>query len=217
MGLASGSCQTTTSSSIVRLNRESNRLLLPRRQNAVVRVNSASAGASLPTGRGVLASERAQQQQSLRTGAASGGNPSAGPDARVRTAPSQSSERATGVATAAAVATALPSTQSASASAQLVPAKPPAKKTQPPPVFTPVPEDVITEFEHKLEADLQTVGVTLTAILGVIIFWRGVWALLDHFIGDSVVGDIACVIVGLTIVLYIRLSGMKIASFWPPS
>lgn len=64
---------------------------------------------------------------------------------------------------------------------------------------------------------LQTVGVTLTAILGVIIFWRGVWALLDHFIGDSVVGDICCIIVGLTIVLYIRLSGMKIASFWPPS
>lgn len=60
-------------------------------------------------------------------------------------------------------------------------------------------------------------GVTLTAILGVIIFWRGVWALLDHFVGDSVFGDICCIVVGLFVVLYIRLSGMKIASFWPPS
>lgn len=85
------------------------------------------------------------------------------------------------------------------------------------PVPAPIPEDVIQEFEQKLEADLQTVGVTLTAILGVIIFWRGVWALLDHFVGDSVFGDICCIVVGLFVVLYIRLSGMKIASFWPPS
>lgn len=82
----------------------------------------------------------------------------------------------------------------------------------------PVPRSVLTEFEHKLEADLTTVGVTLTAVLGVIIFWRGVWALLDHYIGDSVFGDICCMIVGLIIVLWIRLSGAKIApTFWPPS
>jgi hypothetical protein len=80
-----------------------------------------------------------------------------------------------------------------------------------------VPEDVLREFEHKLEADVQTVGVTLTAILGVIIFWRGVWSLLDHFLGDSIFGDISCTVVGLAIVLYIRLSGAKLASFWPPS
>lgn len=80
-----------------------------------------------------------------------------------------------------------------------------------------VPEDVLREFEHKLEADVQTVGVTLTAILGVIIFWRGVWSLLDHFLGDSIFGDISCAVVGLAIVLYIRLSGAKLASFWPPS
>lgn len=80
-----------------------------------------------------------------------------------------------------------------------------------------IPEDALREFEHKLEADLQTVGVTLVAILGVITFWRGAWSLLDHFIGDSVFGDICCTIVGLTIVLWIRLSGLRIASFWPPS
>lgn len=85
------------------------------------------------------------------------------------------------------------------------------------PLLPTVPQLVIDEFEHKLEADLQTVAVTITAILGVIVFWRGVWSLLDHFIGDSVLGDLCCIVVGLSIVLYIRLAGLKIASFWPPS
>jgi hypothetical protein len=80
-----------------------------------------------------------------------------------------------------------------------------------------VPEAVLQEWEHKLQADIKTVGVTLTAILGVIIFWRGVWSLLDHYIGDSVFGDVCCSVVGLAIVLYIRLSGARLASFWPPS
>lgn len=80
-----------------------------------------------------------------------------------------------------------------------------------------VPSEVLGEFEHKLEADVQTVAVTLAAIMGVIVFWRGVWSLLDHFIGDSVFGDFCCVIVGLSIVFWIRLSGFKIASFWPNS
>jgi hypothetical protein len=38
---------------------------------------------------------------------------------------------------------------------------------------------VLTEFEHELEEDLASVAVTLTAVTGVIIFWRGVWSLLD--------------------------------------
>jgi hypothetical protein len=80
-----------------------------------------------------------------------------------------------------------------------------------------VPEDVLEEWEHKLQADFKTVGVTITAILGVITFWRGVWSLLDHYLGDSVFGDVVCSVVGLAIVLYIRLSGAKLASFWPPS
>lgn len=121
-----------------------------------------------------------------------------------------------------------------------------------------VPNDVLREFEHKLEADLQSVAVTLTAVTGVsnscccccwlgaqqhcgvhpwptnppalqpccpqraawqvIIFWRGVWSLLDYFMGDSLLGDICCIVVGLSIVLWIRLSGVKVApTFWPPS
>lgn len=70
----------------------------------------------------------------------------------------------------------------------------------------------------QLEADLQSVAVTLTAVTGVIIFWRGVWSLLDTLMGDSLFGDICCIIVGLTVVMGIRLSGVKVAnSFWPPS
>lgn len=81
-----------------------------------------------------------------------------------------------------------------------------------------VPPDVLTEFEHELEEDLASVAVTLTAVTGVIIFWRGVWSLLDYLLGDSIFGDICCIFVGLTIVLGIRLSGVKVSSsFWPPS
>jgi len=81
----------------------------------------------------------------------------------------------------------------------------------------PVPTDVLLEFEQKLEADVSSVFLTLAAVTGVICYWRGVWSLLDYFMGDSVLGDVCCMIVGLTIVLWIRLSGAKVAtSFWPP-
>ncbi|KAI8473658.1 MAG: hypothetical protein J3K34DRAFT_518776 [Monoraphidium minutum] len=84
-------------------------------------------------------------------------------------------------------------------------------------LMPPIPTDALLAFEQKLEADIVSVFLTLTAVTGVIIFWRGVWSLLDHFMGDSVLGDICCIIVGLTIVLWIRLSGAKVAtSFWPP-
>jgi hypothetical protein len=42
-----------------------------------------------------------------------------------------------------------------------------------------VPADVLVEFDQRLGEDLQSVAVTLTAVTGVIIFWRGVWSLLD--------------------------------------
>ncbi|PNW84093.1 hypothetical protein CHLRE_04g220633v5 [Chlamydomonas reinhardtii] len=206
MGLAFAASPTCPGASLRRatLSDCSQRLL--RGSHAVVR---SAAGASLPPGRVVLAADRAQQQSPGRLGAQAGNGAERGVDV--------ARERST-VATAAAMATSLPATEQVVAPAGAVVKAPVVKPVRrPEPVFVPVPEDVITDFEHKLEADLQTVGVTLTAILGVIIFWRGVWALLDHFIGDSVVGDICCIIVGLTIVLYIRLSGMKIASFWPPS
>ncbi|PNH03166.1 hypothetical protein TSOC_010794 [Tetrabaena socialis] len=163
----------------------------------MVRANTATAG-PMP-GRIVLAAERLQQRP-----------------ASIQSDPSS----AASASATAAIAASPPSgvqvpTPAPSAAAPTQPLNSAPRAEQP--AFVPIPEDVLEEFEHKLEADLQTVGVTLTAVMGVIIFWRGVWSLLDHFIGDSVLGDVACVIAGLTIILYIRLTGMKIASFWPPS
>jgi hypothetical protein len=80
-----------------------------------------------------------------------------------------------------------------------------------------VPPDVLLEFEQKLQGDLKAVGVTVVAVSGVIIYWRGVWSLLDHFLGDSVFGDVCCIVVGLLTVLGIRLSGLKMSTFWPSS
>ncbi|GAX73203.1 hypothetical protein CEUSTIGMA_g656.t1 [Chlamydomonas eustigma] len=79
-----------------------------------------------------------------------------------------------------------------------------------------IPEDVIKEFEMKLEGDLKSVGATLLAGIGVICWWRGVWALLDHYIADSVFGHIMCIVTGLMIILYVRVSGMKLANLFPP-
>ena len=82
----------------------------------------------------------------------------------------------------------------------------------------PVPPDVLREFEHKLEADVKLVAATLTAVTGVIIYWRGVWSLIDHTLGDTIFGDVCCIFVGLGTVLWIRVSGVKVApNLWPPS
>uniref|UniRef100_A0A7S0RSU2 Uncharacterized protein n=1 Tax=Chlamydomonas leiostraca TaxID=1034604 RepID=A0A7S0RSU2_9CHLO len=78
-------------------------------------------------------------------------------------------------------------------------------------------EDAWQEFEQKLEADLATVGTTILGILGVIIFWRGVWSLLDYILGDGPLGDLFCILAGLGIILYIRLAGLRVGSFWPSS
>lgn len=42
-------------------------------------------------------------------------------------------------------------------------------------------------------------------------------SLLDHLMGDTIVGDLCCMAVGLTLVLWLRLSGAKVATtLWPP-
>ena len=69
-----------------------------------------------------------------------------------------------------------------------------------------------------LDRSLVPHGFSLTEHLlstGVITWWRGVWALLDHYIGDSVFGHIMCVFLGLMIILYIRFAGFKLANFFP--
>eukprot|EP00195_Chlamydomonas_chlamydogama_P015153 CAMPEP_0202911534 /NCGR_PEP_ID=MMETSP1392-20130828/55244_1 /ASSEMBLY_ACC=CAM_ASM_000868 /TAXON_ID=225041 /ORGANISM="Chlamydomonas chlamydogama, Strain SAG 11-48b" /LENGTH=123 /DNA_ID=CAMNT_0049602083 /DNA_START=317 /DNA_END=688 /DNA_ORIENTATION=- len=88
-----------------------------------------------------------------------------------------------------------------------------------PPSLSPeyVPEAVIKEFESKLQSDLTSVGATVFAGIGVITWWRGVWALLDHYVGDSVVGHWACIITGLMIIMYVRVAGYKLTNLFPPS
>lgn len=76
-------------------------------------------------------------------------------------------------------------------------------------------EDAWAEFEKRLEADLQTVANTLLALFAVVSYWRGIWALLDHVFGDNPLGDFVCVLMGLGIIIYIRLTGLRIGSFWP--
>ncbi|KAG1678174.1 hypothetical protein FOA52_016111 [Chlamydomonas sp. UWO 241] len=72
-------------------------------------------------------------------------------------------------------------------------------------------------LQTKLQADLQSIGATLFAGVGVIVWWRGVWALLDHYIEDSVFGHWMCIFTGLLIIVYIRLAGFKLTNFFPPS
>lgn len=81
--------------------------------------------------------------------------------------------------TAAQVGTALASTSEAQYLEPQTASRNAGKPSIPIPLPLPLPElpisGVMDEFEHKLEADVATVGVTIFAILGVIIFWRGVW------------------------------------------
>ncbi|MEW5307754.1 MAG: hypothetical protein WDW36_010130 [Sanguina aurantia] len=77
--------------------------------------------------------------------------------------------------------------------------------------------EVIKEIEHKLESDIQTAGATIFAVIAVITFQHGIWSMLDRIFPDSLLGDAACALVGLTMILWIRISGIKLAKFWPAS
>jgi hypothetical protein len=104
-----------------------------------------------------------------------------------------------------------PSTQLASPGADTSPGAPDNRPTR----VTYLPNDFLQEFERRLEADVATIAATVTAVTGVIFFWRGVWSLLDHFIGDSVSGDVGCCVLGLCIIFWIRISGARLGTFWP--
>jgi hypothetical protein len=139
------------------------------------------------------------------------------------------SARGDGVITSAAAAgattAASPAPPAAASSPSPLPPTPlvaaaassPSPLPPPTPPLVAAPPDLLIEFEHKLQGDLKAVGVTIVAVTGVIVYWRGVWSLLDHVLGDSVFGDVACVAIGLLTVLGIRLSGAKMSSFWPTS
>ena len=101
--------------------------------------------------------------------------------------------------------------QTFAAGAEVLPDTPGNQPTR----VTYLPNDYLQEFERRLEADVQTIAATVTAVTGVIFFWRGVWSLLDHFVGDSVSGDVGCCVLGLCIIFWIRISGARLGTFWP--
>jgi hypothetical protein len=45
------------------------------------------------------------------------------------------------------------------------------------------------------------------------LFLSGCWCVIA--VGDDPVGDLFCVLLGLAIILYIRLAGLKVGTFWP--
>ena len=61
---------------------------------------------------------------------------------------------------------------------------------------------------------MRVVGNTILAVSAVITFWRGLWSLLDHYVGDSELGDVVCMLTGLGIILYIRLARLRLGNFW---
>lgn len=72
----------------------------------------------------------------------------------------------------------------------------------------------VVQAEQRLEASLPSIGATIAFMVGVIILEFGVQGLLDHYLGDSVLGSVACILVGLGIVLWIKLAGLQVSTLW---
>lgn len=77
-----------------------------------------------------------------------------------------------------------------------------------------VRSDIVLEREEVVRYDFLTLCTTVCFALGIIMIEYGVQGLLDHYLGDSVVGGIGCIAVGLAIILNIRLSGYKLVKLF---
>ncbi|KXZ44264.1 hypothetical protein GPECTOR_70g495 [Gonium pectorale] len=76
-----------------------------------------------------------------------------------------------------------------------------------------LPTTLLQDMEAKLEADLTTILVTITFVVGFIILEFGINDLIDIYWGDDVLADIACVGVGLAVVFWVRLSKVPLMRF----
>lgn len=76
---------------------------------------------------------------------------------------------------------------------------------------------LLQDIEARLEADVSTVLITIVFAVGVIMVEFGVQSLLDHYLGESIVGMIGCIVGGLSVVLYFKIAGYRIARFWSSS
>lgn len=64
--------------------------------------------------------------------------------------------------------------------------------------------------------DLKANLNTLVALTGVVIFERGVWTLWDVVFGDSLISEVASVVVGLFIMLAVRIFDIPLAEWKRP-
>lgn len=72
----------------------------------------------------------------------------------------------------------------------------------------------VVEAERRLEADLTTIGITVTFMVALIVYERGVQALMDNIFGDGPKGSWACVLMGLLLVFGVKLSGARLTAIW---
>ncbi|GLI68985.1 hypothetical protein VaNZ11_013521 [Volvox africanus] len=77
----------------------------------------------------------------------------------------------------------------------------------------PLPPSLLQDIEAKLEGDLVTIAVTIIFAVGFISLEFGVNDLIDHYFGDSLLSDVVCVWVGLTVVFWVKLSKARLMRF----
>lgn len=64
--------------------------------------------------------------------------------------------------------------------------------------------DAVRQALEDRRFDVRANFFTLVAIIGVILYWRGVWTLWDKLVGMSLASEIACIAVGLFIIVLFR-------------
>jgi len=73
---------------------------------------------------------------------------------------------------------------------------------------------IIRLVETKLHTDMKTLGLTILFSLAIILVNWGVEGLWDIAFGESIVGAIWCQAVGMAMIVYVRLSGIKLLRLW---
>eukprot|EP00775_Hariotina_reticulata_P001293 gene1293-1634_t len=68
--------------------------------------------------------------------------------------------------------------------------------------------------EKKLEAKFPAVGNSIVLMMAVIAYDFGVNNVLDRLLGESPLGSLSCILVGMGLVLGVRLAGFKVLNFW---
>ncbi|KAG2448257.1 hypothetical protein HYH02_006841 [Chlamydomonas schloesseri] len=73
-----------------------------------------------------------------------------------------------------------------------------------------VPASLLQDIEHKLEADLTTIAVTIVFAIGFICLEFGVNDLIEIFFGHSVISDLTCIGIGLVVVFGVKVSKLPL-------